>query len=92
MLAALRNPDPVHQYLATELSAGRIAGPYKQEDVRSVHVSRFDAIPKQGKAEEWRLILDLSFPPGENINDGIDLQPCSLHYPTVDQAIARILQ
>lgn len=42
--------------------------------------------------EEWRLILDLSFPPGASINGGIDPQPCSLHYPTVDQAIARILQ
>ena len=89
MLVALRNPDPVHQYIATELSAGRVGMVPKQGEVRNVrvHVNRYGLIPKRGKVGEWCLILDLSFPPGESIHDCID--PL---YPTVDRAIARILQ
>ena len=40
---------------------------------------------------EWCLILDLSSPPHRSVNDGIDLQICSVQYPNVDQAIAHIM-
>ena len=33
MLSAARNPRPVQQYLATELAAGRIAGPFLRSEV-----------------------------------------------------------
>lgn len=49
-------------------------------------------IPKSSKPGEWRLILDLSFPPNMSVNGGIDRQLCSVRYPTVDQAVAQILQ
>ena len=55
-------------------------------------MSQFGVIPKGNKMGQWRLILDLSFPPLLSVNDGIDRQLCSVHYPTVDQAIARILE
>ena len=50
------------------------------------------SIMMQGLYGEWRLILDLSIPLGASISGGSDLQPCPLHYPTVDEAFARILQ
>ena len=40
----------------------------------------------------WRLILDLSFPWQHSVNDGIAKELCSLHYPTVDEAIGHILK
>lgn len=92
MMSAIRNPGPVQQYLATELAAGRIAGPFNAKEVENAQVSRFGVIPKGSKVGEWRLILDLSFPPGRSVNDGIDPQLCSLQYPTVDHAVERILQ
>ena len=33
---------------------------------------------------KWRLLLDLSYPPGESINDGFDPALCSLSYTSVD--------
>ena len=92
MLSAVRNPVPVEQYLSTELAAGRIAGPFLMSEVPWVHVSRFGVIPKNSRPGEWRLILGLSFPPHGSVNDGIDPEMCSVRYPTVDQAIARIVE
>ena len=48
------------------------------------HISRFGVIPKGHNTGKWRLILDLSYPPGESINDGIDPALCSLSYTLVD--------
>ena len=92
MILAVQHPSPVQQYLASEHEAGRIAGPFREHEVPEVHVNRFGVIPKSGKPDEWRLILDLSFPPDRSVNDGIDQHLCSLRYPTVDQAVAHILR
>ena len=92
MMSAERYPGAVQEYLATERSAVRVAGPFKPREVESVHVSRFGVIPKGSRVGEWRLILDLSFAPGLSVNDGINLQWCSLQYPTIDQAVQRMLQ
>lgn len=82
---------PVEQYLLTEVSAGRISGPFWLDEVPLVHASGFGVIPKSGMPGDWRLILDLSFPAHRSVNDGIDPQICSVQYPTVNQAIAHIL-
>ena len=34
---------------------------------------------------KWRLITDLSYPPGLSVNDGIDSNLCSLKYISVDR-------
>ena len=54
-----------------------------------VHVSRFGVIPK-GNSRKWRLILDLSSPEGQSVNDGINLEWCSLSYVSVDDAVSVI--
>ena len=48
-------------------------------------------IPKANQPLKWRLILDLSYPNGASINDGIDLELCSLQYITVDTVVGDIL-
>ena len=54
-----------------------------------MQVSRFGVIPKGGRPGEWRLIHDLSSPP--SVNNSTDPRMCSVQYPTVDQAVARVL-
>ena len=49
------------------------------------HVNRFGVIPKGRNTGRWRLITDLSFPPGLGVNDGIDPDLCSLTYTSVDK-------
>ncbi len=60
------------------------------KDAQIVVISRFGLIPKRGQPGQWRLIQDLSHPPGHSINDGIDKDLCSLVYVTVDIAIEQI--
>ena len=92
MRSALTNPHPVDEYLREELAAGRVIGPLSRGEVASLQINRFGVIPKSGQPGRWRLILDLSFPVGESINDGIDPALCSLRYAKVDDAVRRILQ
>jgi len=39
-----------------------------------------------------RLILDLSYPEGKSVNDGIELELCSLKYVSVDDAVRVVLE
>jgi len=52
----------------------------------------FGVIPKNHHQNKWRLITDLSHPPGSSVNDAIPSHPCSLTYVTTDDAILNILQ
>ena len=44
-------------------------------------------IPKKDPGK-WRLIVDLSFPEGASVNDGIDKNLCLLQYVTIDHIVA----
>ena len=55
-----------------------------------VHTSPFGVIPKQSQPGKWTLITNLSSPPGWSVNDGIDPALCSIHYSSLDEAIAMV--
>jgi len=57
-----------------------------------VHVSPFGVIPKKGRANKWRLILDLSSPTDQSGNDGISKEDCSLQYASVSQVVAKVVE
>ena len=88
---AREHPDIVTDYLSTEISLGRVAGPFPLKAIPQVHISRFGVIPK-GQTGKWRLIVDLSHPKGHSVNDGIPKALCSLKYITIDEAIKEIVQ
>ena len=44
-------------------------------------------IPKKGQSGKWRLIVDLSSPSDNSVNDGINPEEFSLQYIKVDQII-----
>ena len=93
MSSALSHPSVISDYLAKELSLGRLLGPFSGlSQFPGLHVSRFGVIPKGHNTGKWCLITDLSFPPGASANDGIDPLLCSLSYTTVDQVAKVILQ
>lgn len=93
MKSALLNRGVVEQYLAREVSLGRVAGPFLSSPFASpLHLSRFGVIPKRGRPGKWRLIVDLSHPQGGSVNDGIDGDDFSLTYSRVDDAIDFIMQ
>ena len=51
-----------------------------------------EVIPKHHQPNKWRLIIDLSYPNGHSVNNGIPKHICSLSYCTVEDAIAKILE
>ncbi len=91
MPSAWKNREVVDQYLENEVQQGRVLGPVDSCKVPvRVVINRFGVIPKPHQPGKWRLIVDLSHPRGESVNDGIERELCSLTYPSVDQAIRSI--
>ena len=67
--SALKFPDHVQTYIATEQKYGAILGPF-QEFPFPCHVSPFLTRDKPNSNSK-RVILDLSFPQGKSVNDGV---------------------
>ncbi len=61
------------------------------DTARCVQVNRFSLVPKGHQPGKWRLIVDLSFPKGHSVNDGIEPELCSLHYTSADEACKRVI-
>ena len=77
------HPEIVTKYVEEEVALGRMLGPLEATEAQGVHISRFGVIPKS-QPGKWRLITDLSHPPGGSVNDGIEKRLCSLQYVTVE--------
>ena len=78
MESASQHPDIIPKYLQNELSLDRMLDPFKEtDDLPSLQVNPFGVIPEGHNSGKWRLITDLSYPPGQSINDGIDPALCS---------------
>ena len=86
------HPQAVQQYIANEVTLGRLVGPLVSSEAVAVHCSPIGIIPKQHKPGKWRLIHDLSSPEGASINDGISPDLSSLTYVTVDQVAQDIVR
>ncbi len=66
-------------------------GPFPLSLKQSVHVNRVGLVPKA--SGKFRLITDLYFPHGRNVNDGINPELCFLSYSSVDdvaEIVARL--
>ena len=89
---ARQHPQVVDEYLSKEIRLNRIAGPYCKSKLPSIQISRFGVIPKRHQQNSWRLIIDLSHPETNSVNDGIPKVLCGLSYITINDAIHRIIQ
>jgi len=90
--SADQHPSAIDEYLAHEVSWGRVAGPFEFSPLSNLQVSSFSVMPKRGQVGKWRLIVDLSSPTGSSVNDRIDPEEFTLHYITVDQVIQLVSQ
>ena len=89
-VSANQHSEVVDHYLPNDVSLGRVAGPFSSPPFPNLHVSSFGVIPKKGQPGKWRFIVDLSFPSGLSVNDGIDPDEFTMQYITVDQIIHMI--
>ena len=88
--SAYQQPLVIDEYLAHEVSRGRVVGPFRSLPLPNLHISSFGVIPKKGQPGQWRLIVDLSSPGGASVNDGINAHEFTFHYITVDQIIRMV--
>ena len=72
VFSLLEHPDIIQGYVSEQLKLGRMLGPLDPIRHSTVHSNRFGVIPKGHATGKWRLITDLSYPPGESVNNGID--------------------
>ena len=89
MQSTLSHPRVVEEYLEKEIALGKVVGPASKD--LQVQINRFGVIPKGHQKDKWWLILDLSYPTGHSVNDGIELELCSLSYTSVDHAAGLII-
>ena len=67
--------------------------PFSLNDIEPpVQINRFGVIPKGHTPGKWRLILDLCFPEGESVNDGISPDDCSLRYLKIEEVAQALLK
>ena len=94
-LGALQYPTAVDAYLSTEILQGAVIGPFASNPFSSdIATSPLNSVPKVDSSER-RIILDLSWPPGTSVNDGISShsylgQDFDLYYPTVDLIASKV--
>ena len=84
----------IDEWLAREVSLGRICGPFSSPPLPNFVVSPLNTVPKPD-SDERRVIVDLSWPHGQSVNDGIDVdtylgKPTNLRFPTVDNICSMI--
>ena len=89
--SAVANTAVVRGYIKTEVDAGRLVGPLGKPARQKVHTSPIGLIPKS-QPNQWRMIVDLSFPMRGSVNDGIASDLASITYASVDDAVRLILQ
>ena len=77
---ALQHPNTVTQYLADEIMQNHVAGPFRILFIPEAHINRFGAIPKNQQLDKWHIIIDLSYPAGRSIDDGVIKKLYSLTY------------
>ena len=77
-------PDKVSEAIAKEVQRGHTAGPFLHPPFPHCHVSPIGAAPKPDGS--CRLVLDLSQPTGDSVNDNIDKAEFPCNYTHFDAA------
>ena len=88
--SATDNPSLISEYLANECALGHTAGPFDVCPFDPFQSAGIGIVPK--KSGGFRLIVHLSAPLGQNINDGIDEDLYSLEYTTVDDIVKHVIR
>ena len=71
MQSAFDHVSLTDAYLVTEVSHGRVVGPFTSMPFTDLHISCFGVVPKRNQPEKWCLSLDLSSPDGHSVDDSI---------------------
>ena len=82
------NPSVVDEYLRAELETGKIR---LHSSESKLNCSPIGIVPKPHQPGKFRLIVDLSAPKGQSVNDGISQELFLLNYTSVDEATELVM-
>ena len=93
--SALNHQEHVDYYIETELGHRALVGPFGGPPFEWTHISPLMTRTKKD-SEKRRVIMDLSWPHGVSINDGIQMEtyvdgPAHIRLPTVEYMEGRLL-
>jgi hypothetical protein len=76
----------ISSYIQEELTSRKLVV------AMATQISPIGLIPKKGRPNKFRMIVDLSSPKGQSVNDGIDPSNCSFHYSSITDAAKRVVE
>ena len=88
----------VNKYFRKECSEARIAGPFSSNPLSvPLVVSPMNTVPKANSTDERRTIVDLSWPTGAAVNEGISKdvylgELINLHYASVEEVCRIVME
>ena len=86
--SAYYHPREIEEYITKEIAANNFISPLTSRSPSNgqmLQINQIGVVPKGHNSGKWRIIMDLSFPPGWSVNDGIAGDKCSLEYTTFDK-------
>ena len=90
LLSAISNAEKVSEAIRKEVTRGHTSGPFPFPPFPHTHCSPIGAAPKPDGSV--RLILDLSSPRGDSVNDGISQEDFRCAYSKFDDAAKIVLE
>ena len=87
--------EQVQLLLDKEVKLGGVLGPFNSSPFTNPRYSPLNSVPKKDSVDR-RLILDLSFPPGRSVNDGISKdwylgEFSKLTLPSLDEFVSKVV-
>ena len=78
--------EQVTEVVNRDVSMHRLLGPFKKPPFENYKISPLGAFERKNSGKV-RIIHDLSFPPTNSVNDGIEKENCTLAYISIDDAV-----
>jgi len=75
MHSVFNQPSIIDAYLENEVSCDQVAGSFSSPPFTDLDISCYGVVPKSNQPGKWHLILDLSSPDGQSVNDSIPKTP-----------------
>ena len=89
--SAIQHAAAVDKDITKDVNMGALLGPFDVNPFSGIPIviSPLQTVAKANSLNERRIVVDLSFPEGSSVNDGIPKdtflgEPINLHYPSVD--------
>ena len=88
--SADKHCQAVQSSIAKDLSYGRKLGPFLHNPFDTMVISPLGAFEKKRAIGKYRIVHDLSWPPGSSVNDFIPADKYSVSYMSVDDVVKKV--